>query len=57
VSKGTGDTEAVVGWLEQSGTPNSFQNANNRRLDRSLNAFDNPQRLVVAYTDVLQKWF
>jgi hypothetical protein len=53
VSKGIGDTEAVVGWLEQSGTPNSFQNANNRRLDRSLNAFDNPQRLVVAYTTSL----
>jgi hypothetical protein len=53
VSKGIGDTEAVVGWLEQSGTPNSFQDANNRRLDRSLNAFDNPQRLVVAYTTAL----
>jgi hypothetical protein len=53
VSKGIGDTEAVVGWLEQSGTPNSFQNANNRRLDRSLNAFDNPQRLTVAYTTAL----
>jgi hypothetical protein len=53
VSKGIGDTEAVVGWLEQSGTPNSFQNANNRRPDRSLNAFDNPQRLVVAYTTAL----
>src|SRR5258707_11130548 len=39
VSKVIGDTEAVVGWLEQSGTPNSFQNANNRRLDRSLHAF------------------
>jgi hypothetical protein len=24
--------------------------SNNRRLDRSLNAFDNPQRLVVSYT-------
>ena len=61
VSKGIGDTEAVVGWLEQSGTPNSFQDANNRRLDRSLNAFDNPQRLVVAYTTSLpfgkgKKW-
>jgi len=53
VSKGIGDTEAVVGWLEQSGTPNAFQNANNRRLDRSLNAFDNPQRLVIAYTTAL----
>jgi Carboxypeptidase regulatory-like domain len=61
VSKGIGDTEAVVGWLEQSGTPNSFQDYNNRRLDRSLNAFDNPQRLVVAYTAELpfgkgKKW-
>jgi hypothetical protein len=53
VSKGIGDSEAVVGWLEQSGTPNSFMDANNRRLDRSLNAFDNPQRLVVAYTTAL----
>jgi hypothetical protein len=50
VSKGIGDSEAVVGWLEQSGTPNSFMDSNNRRLDRSLNAFDNPQRLVVSYT-------
>ena len=41
---------AVVGWLEPSGTPSSFQNSNNRRLDRSLNAFDAPQRLVVYYT-------
>jgi hypothetical protein len=61
VSKGIGDTEAVVGWLEQSGTPNSFMNSNNRRLDRSLNAFDNPQRLVVSYNAQLpfgkgQRW-
>src|SRR5262249_3490323 len=61
LSKGIGDSEAVVGWLEQSGTPNSFMDANNRRLDRSLNAFDNPQRLVVAYTTALpfgkgKKW-
>ncbi len=49
VSKGIGDTEAVVGWLEQSGTPNAYMDSNNRRLDRSLNAFDNPQRLVVSY--------
>src|SRR5262249_35033916 len=53
VSKGIGDSEAVVGWLEQSGTPGSFQNNNNRRLDRSLNGFDNPQRLVVSYTAAL----
>jgi hypothetical protein len=61
VSKGIGDSEAVVGWLEQSGTPNSFMDANNRRLDRALNAFDNPQRLVVVYTTALplgkgKKW-
>src|SRR5262249_222490 len=50
VTKGIGDSEAVVGWLEPSGTPGSFQDNYNRRLDRSLNAFDSPQRLVVAYT-------
>ncbi len=53
VSKGIGDTEAVVGWLEQSGTPSAFQDNYNRRLDRSPNAFDNPQRLVVSYTTAL----
>src|SRR5262249_10445675 len=61
VSKGIGDSEAVVGWLEQSGTPGGFQDNYNRRLDRALNAFDNPQRLVVAYTAELpfgkgKKW-
>src|SRR5262249_47192570 len=61
VSKGIGDTEAVVGWLEPSGTPGSFQNNYNRRLDRSLNAFDSPQRLSVAYNTALpfgngKKW-
>ena len=50
LSKGIGDTEAAVGWLEPSGTPGSFQNNYNRRLDRSINAFDAPQRLVVYYT-------
>jgi hypothetical protein len=35
--------------------------SNNRRLDRSLNAFDNPQRLVVSYNTQLpfgkgQRW-
>jgi hypothetical protein len=49
-SKGIGDSEAVVGWLEPSGTPSTFQDNNNRRLDRSLDAFDSPQRLVVAFT-------
>src|SRR5262249_5041230 len=53
VSKGIGDSEAVVGWLEPSGTPNSYQDSNNRRLDRSVNAFDSPQRLVIAYTTLL----
>jgi hypothetical protein len=61
VSKGIGDTEAVVGWLEQSGTPSTFQDANNRRLDRSINAFDSPQRLIVSYNTELpfgkgKKW-
>lgn len=50
LSKGIGDTEAVVNWLEPAGTPGSFQNSNNRRPDRSINAFDAPQRLVVYYT-------
>jgi hypothetical protein len=53
VSKGIGDSEAVVGWLEQSGTPGSFMDNYNRRLDRSLNAFDSPQRMVVSYTAAL----
>ncbi|HYM09108.1 MAG TPA: carboxypeptidase regulatory-like domain-containing protein, partial [Bryobacterales bacterium] len=53
VSKGIGDSEAVVGWLEQSGTPSGFMDNYNRRLDRSLNAFDSPQRLVVSYTAAL----
>jgi hypothetical protein len=62
VSKGIGDTEAVVSWLEQGGiSPTSFQDYNNRRLDRSINGFDSPQRLVVAYTTELpfgkgKKW-
>jgi hypothetical protein len=50
LSKGIGDSEAVVNWLEPVGTPGSFQNSNNRRPDRSINAFDAPQRLVVYYT-------
>src|SRR5882724_2385168 len=61
VSKGIGDSEAVVGWLEQSGTPSSFQNNNNLRQDRAINAFDNPQRLVISYNTALpfgagKKW-
>lgn len=50
LSKGIGDTEAVVDWLEASGTPSSFTDSNNRRSNRSINAFDAPQRLVVYYT-------
>ena len=50
LSKGIGDSEAVVGWLEPSGTPGSFQDNYNRRLDRAVNAFDVPQRLVLFYT-------
>jgi hypothetical protein len=52
VSKGIGNTESRSDWLE-SGAQNAsmrFLNNNNRSLDRSLNLFDNPQRLVISYT-------
>jgi hypothetical protein len=52
VSKGIGNTESRSDWLE-GGAQNAsmrFLNNNNRALDRSLNLFDNPQRLVVSYS-------
>jgi hypothetical protein len=52
VSKGIGDTESRSDWLE-GGVQNAsmgFLNNNDRSLDRSLQLFDNPQRLVVSYT-------
>jgi hypothetical protein len=52
VSKGIGNTESRSDWLE-GGAQNAsmrFLDNNNRGLDRSLNLFDNPQRLVVSYT-------
>ncbi|HUQ94439.1 MAG TPA: carboxypeptidase-like regulatory domain-containing protein [Bryobacteraceae bacterium] len=52
VSKGIGNTESRSDWLE-GGAQNAsmrFLNNNNRSLDRSLNLFDNPQRLVISYS-------
>jgi hypothetical protein len=51
-SKGIGDTEAATGYLEQNGVP-GFQNNNNLRLDRSLNAQDSTHRVLVAFTTEL----
>jgi hypothetical protein len=48
-SKGIGDSESATGYLEQSGVP-GFQDNNNRRLDRSLNALDSTHRLLISYT-------
>jgi hypothetical protein len=52
ISKGIGNTESRSDWLE-GGAQNAsmrFLNNNNRSLDRALNLFDNPQRLVVSYS-------
>jgi hypothetical protein len=52
ISKGIGNTESRSDWLE-GGAQNAsmrFLNNNNRSLDRSLNLFDSPQRLVVSYS-------
>ena len=52
ISKGIGNTESRSDWLE-GGAQNAsmrFLNNNNRTLDRSLNLFDSPQRLVVSYS-------
>jgi hypothetical protein len=54
ISKGIGDVESWSGaWLEQNvfGIGNFLYMTNyNRRLDRSINLFDVPQRFVVSYT-------
>ena len=52
VSKGIGNTESRSDWLEggAQGASMRFLNNNNRALDRSLNLFDSPQRLVVNYS-------
>ena len=52
VSKGLGDTESRSDWLEggAQGSSMGFMDPNNRRLDRSLNVADTPQRLVLSYT-------
>ncbi|MBL8216645.1 MAG: TonB-dependent receptor [Bryobacterales bacterium] len=52
ISKGIGNTESRSDWLE-GGAQNAsmrFLNNNNRALDRGLNLFDSPQRLVVSYS-------
>ena len=52
LSKGIGNTESRSDWLEGSAQVASmrFLDNNNRALDRSLNLFDSPQRLVVSYS-------
>ena len=52
ISKGIGNTESRSDWLEggAQGSSMGFTDNNNRRLDRSLQVADTPQRLVVAYT-------
>jgi Carboxypeptidase regulatory-like domain len=51
ISKGLGDTESRSDWLENGAQASSmgFMDPNNRRLDRSLNVADTPQRLVISY--------
>jgi hypothetical protein len=52
ISKGIGNTESRSDWLEggAQGSSMGFTDNNNRRLDRSLQVADTPQRLVVSYT-------
>ncbi len=51
LSKGIGDAESWSGgWLEPNGLGNTnYMTFYNRKLDRSINAFDAPQRLVIGY--------
>jgi hypothetical protein len=42
------NADTITGWLESGGT-GTFQNFNNLRGERSLAAFDTPDRLVVSY--------
>jgi hypothetical protein len=46
-SKGIGDSESRTNFLD--GQPAGYMDNRNRRLDRALNAFDSPQRLVAGY--------
>jgi hypothetical protein len=44
------DTDTLTGWLESTGgTQWGDSNSNNLRNERSLTAFDVPQRLVISY--------
>lgn len=50
VAKLISDTDTLTGWLESTGgTQWGDSNSNNIRGERSLTAFDVPQRLVVSY--------
>jgi hypothetical protein len=48
VSKLIDDTNSEINWLEASPVSWNDSNANNLRSERSLDAFDVPQRLVLA---------
>jgi hypothetical protein len=52
ISKGIGNTESRSDWLEggAQGSSMGFTDNNNRRLDRSLQVADTPQRFVLSYT-------
>ena len=50
VAKLISDTDTLTGWLESTGgTQWGDSNSNNIRGERSLTAYDVPQRLVVSY--------
>src|SRR6185295_6114613 len=50
VAKLISDTDTLTGWLESAGgTQWGDSNSNNIRGERSLTAFDVPQRLVISY--------
>src|SRR6185436_17624293 len=52
ISKETGNTESRSDWLEggAQGSSMGFTNNNNRRMDRSLQVADTPQRFSLSYT-------
>ena len=51
ISKIMADTDTTTDWLDPGGSPGfGAQDANNRAAERSVTAFDVPQRLVASYT-------
>ena len=51
ISKTLADTDTTTDWLDPGGSPGFIaQDPNNRRAERSVTAFDVPQRLVASYT-------